>query len=110
MFFKTHIMGPMQSEMVKPPPPIKENSDSTPRSATPRELKQDRFLSSFMKQPPKNEPVFQCIADMRDQVKKILWDNFEELREFYLELAALDSYAFPHVSLNKFAMLCAQLG
>ena len=43
-------------------------------------------------------------------VKKILWDNFEELREFYLELAALDSYAFPHVSLNKFAMLCAQLG
>ncbi len=43
-------------------------------------------------------------------LKQLFWETFPEIREFFYELAALDRYEYPYLSMNMFADLCFDKG
>ena len=43
-------------------------------------------------------------------LKQLFWETFPEIREFFYELAALDRYEYPYLSMNMFADLCFDIG
>jgi len=55
-------------------------------------------------------PIFACLKEQADQVKAVLWDSFVEMREFYFEAAALDSFSYPSLSMARFSDLCLRIG
>ena len=47
---------------------------------------------------------------MRSEVQQLLWGAFKEVREFFYEVACLDSLAYPMVNMKVFADLCLRIG
>lgn len=62
---------------------------------------------------PKEEPdrpIFAALSDKSKQIQTILLNHFSEVREFFFDVAALNSFAYPHLSMTFFADLCLKHG
>ena len=53
---------------------------------------------------------FSCLQGFEPEIKQVLWKDFQEIREFFHELAALDSFTYPLLSMQDFSRMCYEQG
>ena len=46
---------------------------------------------------------FASLVPIAPQIKNIFWQYFQEIREVFYELAALDSYSYPLLNMQSFS-------
>ena len=48
--------------------------------------------------------------DEKDEVKEYLFDYFEQIRDFFYELASQETYIYPYLSMSNFTRYCLKEG